>query len=216
MILKEELKKFSLFSNFTDEELKNILSMVEEKKFEDGEVIIDEKATSTNLYLILSGRVKIYKKLPGSINFLTILDQYDIFGEVSFLDHMARSASASAVGETKLGLLSFEAFEKFRAEYPAVATKFIFALSKELTRKFRAVSEGLDVKSTEYTIYELIVSGRQVKVSTAQGTDYICTIKYADRSNNFPLLKIDVKGQIILIPFHQVKAIILPNKFGRF
>ncbi|MBI3039537.1 cyclic nucleotide-binding domain-containing protein [bacterium] len=216
MASKERLRDFLIFKNFGDESLSRICSLLKEATFKEGEVIVDEKTSSTSIFLIFSGRVKIFRNLPGNVSFLSVLDPNDIFGEVSFIDKMARSASASSIGECKLGVLEFESFELLKKENPLFCVDFLVEIMKELTRKFRAISDGLDVKSTDYTINELIASAQQVKISTSSGTDYLCTIKYSDRTQTFPLIKIDVKGQIIIIPFFQVKSIVLPNKYGNF
>ncbi len=216
MVWKEKLKDFNIFKDFSIEELEVLSQHIEEKEYEDGEVVIDEKIPSTALYLILAGRVKIFKSEGEKISVLTILDENDIFGEVAFVDKLERSASAKTLGKTAIGRFSFEEFEKIAEENPKFCIKVLMQLMKELTRKFRSVNEGLDVKSFEQTLEDLISSGNLVKITTTGDVDYVCAVKYADRSASFPLIKVDVKGQTILIPFHQVKAIALPNKFGHF
>jgi CRP-like cAMP-binding protein len=211
----DRIQEIPLFRNLTVEELQIFADRMKEQEFEEGTVIFNEKAPTKSLFFILNGRVNIYKMLFGSASFLTILDKNDLFGEVSFIDEKARSASASTVGPSKLLELSHDVFDKISDENPRLGVKFLFELMKELSRKFRAVNEGVDIKSSEQTIYELIQTGQQIKISTTE-VEYICVIVYADKSPNNPLLKIDVKGQPILLPFSQIKSITLPNKFGKF
>ncbi|RCK78356.1 MAG: transcriptional regulator, Crp/Fnr family [Candidatus Ozemobacter sibiricus] len=216
MSLAEKLREFEVLSGFSMDDLEQLASLMEEVAYEDGQTIIDEQSQSTALFFILSGRVKIHKMLAGQLKILTLLDKYDLFGEVAFVDNMVRSASATTVGPVKIAKFTSEHFTIIKKQNPTLAVEFLIRLTRELSRKFRAVNEGLDIKSSEHTINELILSGQQVRVSTTNDVDYLCTIKYADKTQNFPLMKIEVKGKIILIPFHQIKSIHLADRYGHY
>jgi CRP-like cAMP-binding protein len=215
MGLEMRLRDVPHFVEFSDDELKVLADLMEEVEYQPNEVIFNEKSPTTAVYFILGGRINIYKMLFGSSNFLTILERNDLFGEVAFSDQKDRSASACALDETAVAKFAYEHFDVIQKQNPEIGMKLLRALMKELTRKFRAVNSGLDVKSSEQTIVDLITTKQQVKIST-QDVEYICSIMYADKSGTNPFVKIDLKGQIVMIPFHQVKSITLPNKYGKF
>ncbi|MBF0406894.1 MAG: cyclic nucleotide-binding domain-containing protein [Candidatus Riflebacteria bacterium] len=215
MNLIEKLPELPLFQDFSRDEIKTLAGLMQVIEAKEKEVIFDEKSPTSAVYFILSGRVSIYKMLHGAANFLTILEKGDLFGEVAFVDQKARSASASALDDVKLAKFAYEHFEVIQKQAPVVGMKLVVLLMRELARKFRAVNAGLDLKSLEHTINELIVMKQQVKVTTSD-TEYICSILYFDRVSNNPFLKIDYKSQTILLPFSQIKSIILPNQYGKF
>lgn len=212
----EKIKDFPLFKSFGVENIGKLRGLLEEARFNSDDVILNETAPSSSLYVVLSGRVSIFKKDKASLSLLTILEAGDIFGEVSFIDSMSRSASAVAMGPTEVAMLPFENFQLLKNSNPVFAVDFLVQLMKELTRKFRAISGGVDIKSPDYTLTEIIAANQEIKVVTASDSEYVGVIKFAERTGTAPLLKIDVKGQTILIPFHQVKAIVLPNRYGKF
>ncbi len=212
----EKIKDFPLFKEFGIENISKLRGLLEEAQFKSDEIILDEATPSSSLFIILSGRVKIFKKDKTSLNLLTILETGDVFGEVSFIDSMSRSASAAAVGPTEVAMLPFDNFQLLKHANPVFAVDFLVQLMKELTRKFRAVSGGVDIKSPDYTLAEIIAANQEIKVITASDSEFVGLIKFAERTGTAPLLKIVVKGQTILIPFHQVKAIVLPNQYGKF
>jgi CRP-like cAMP-binding protein len=216
MSISEKLRYFEFFEDFTNEELEQLTMFMDESNHEKEDIIINENKEATTVFFILKGRVKIFKMLSGASNFLTILEKNDIFGEVSFVDKKLRTASAVAIEDTHTASMNLEHFNVISKQNPQLGIKFIKSLMKELTRKFRAVNDGLDIKSSDYTIHELIESGQKIKVSTTFETEYIGKILYADKSQAIPMLKIDSNDQVILIPFNQVKAIILPSKYGHF
>lgn len=215
MSLTDKLRDNPLFSEFNAEELAGLADLTAEVEYKAGDVIFDEKSPTTAVYFILNGRVNIFKMLHGVSNFLTILEKNDVFGEVSFADHQERSASASALDDAQIAKFAYEHFDVIQQQHPVIGMKLLKALMKELTRKFRAVNAGLDVKSSEQTLYDLITTKQKVKISTNE-TDYICAIMYSDKSGPNPFIKIDLAGQTVLIPFHQIKSISLPNKYGKF
>ncbi|MFZ2956019.1 MAG: Crp/Fnr family transcriptional regulator [Candidatus Ozemobacteraceae bacterium] len=215
MSISRDLRDIPFFSGFTKAEAMAIAELMEEKEYQEGEVIFDEKTPHDCLFFILKGRVTIFKEVRGTGNFLTILEKDDLFGEVSFIDAKAPSASAKAIEAVRLGIFTPLQFKKISEANPALGIKFMFQLMRELARRFRIVNEGTDIKSPAQIIADLIQAGAQVRITT-QTTEYICKIVYADKDIINSILKIDIKGFQILVPFSQVKAISLPNKDGKY
>lgn len=216
MLEVERLKSFKTFAGLKEEEIKFIISYLKISEMKQGDIIVDEGYPAPNLYLVLNGRVRIFKKMPGKFVDLAILELNDIFGEVSFVDHMVHSATAEAAENTVLAVLDQDSFKAMKRERPALVLDFIFNLMRELCNKFRAVNLGVNSKSSEYLIYELLASGQEVKIGTSSGVDYIGKIVYSGMSDRFPLIKVQVKDLVTILPFNQITAISLPNKFGKF
>jgi CRP-like cAMP-binding protein len=215
MSVYEKFRENQFFQEFSDDELRILADFTEEESFAEGEVIFNEQSPTTAVYFILHGRISIYRSLMGHANFLTILEKNDIFGEVSFADQQARSASANALDEAVVAKFNYEHFDVIQNQSPVIGMKLLKAIMKEITQKFRAVNSGIDLKSSEQTISELISSKQKVKITT-ENAEYICAIMYADKTGSNPFVKIDLSGQTILIPFSQIRSIALPNRFGKF
>ncbi|MFZ2959551.1 MAG: cyclic nucleotide-binding domain-containing protein [Candidatus Ozemobacteraceae bacterium] len=215
MALHELLHECSTFSEFSMDDLKILATFMEEVNIKHSELIFDEQSPSNAVYIILSGRVSIYKMFHGMANFLTILEKNDIFGEVAFVDNKTRSASAKTLDDCRLAKFGYSHFDIIRKQAPEIGMKFTLVLMKELSRKFRAINSGIDLKSLEHTLNEIIISRQEVKLNTPE-VEYYCHITYFDRGVSNPFMKIDVKGQIFLIPFSQIRSIVLPNSYGKF
>ena len=204
-----------MFSEFTSEELDLLTTFMEEATYNDGQPIFGEQSPTTAVYFILSGRVTIYRAIVGASNFITILEKNDIFGEIAFVDQQYRSASANALDATTVAMFEYSHFDVIQNQSPLLGLKLLKAIIREITRKFRAVNSNIDLKSSEQTINDLIVGRQKVRITT-DSAEYICIIMYADKSGANPLVKIDLNGQTILIPFSQIRTISLPNKYGKF
>ncbi|KWT84998.1 MAG: cyclic nucleotide-binding domain-containing protein [Nitrospirota bacterium] len=80
--------------------------------YKDGQVIIKEGGYGEGTYLVISGKVRITKKMDKENLHIAVLEKGDFFGEMSFLDRQPRSASATAVGDVELGLIDKDFLEE--------------------------------------------------------------------------------------------------------
>jgi len=72
---------------------------------EDGELVFREGDETTEMFIVQSGRIEIVKDVAGHEVRLAILERGSFFGEMSLLEGLPRSATAKALGETKLLVL---------------------------------------------------------------------------------------------------------------
>jgi len=87
---------------FTEQKLSgleiNLLSSLsKERQLRPGEVLFHEGDPGDAMYVVLDGRVRISKHIPGAgEEALAILERGDYFGEMALIDQMPRSAEAKA------------------------------------------------------------------------------------------------------------------------
>ena len=89
-------------SLFTEQKLSSLeinflTSLSREKKLRPGEVLFREGDPGDAMYVVLEGRVRISKIIPGAgEEALAILERGDYFGEMALIDRQPRSALAKA------------------------------------------------------------------------------------------------------------------------
>lgn len=93
----EKLKEIPTLSTFSEEELKGLLELSKIRKYEPGELILEEGFFDSWIYFLISGKVKIVKH---GEDVSTLKRVGDIFGEMSIIDGSPRSASVYAVDKT--------------------------------------------------------------------------------------------------------------------
>lgn len=108
--------------------------LVAEQTFEDGEVIFGEGTDDEDVYVVLSGAVKIIKEVRGENLVVEVMRQGDVFGEMAFVAQMERSATARAVGATRVGVLDREILAKERDSLSPIMQKIIESLVVRLKR----------------------------------------------------------------------------------
>ncbi len=79
--------------------------------FQDGQIIFQEGTHGDWIYLIEEGSVEISKKMRGRRVVIEILPRGEIFGEMAFISKMPRTATATAIGETTLGIIDRDYYD---------------------------------------------------------------------------------------------------------
>ncbi|SDC72081.1 MULTISPECIES: Crp/Fnr family transcriptional regulator [unclassified Candidatus Frackibacter] len=146
------LSETSLFSNLSQEQLKKIEMITSTKEVPADKMLFFENEPGDVVYLIVSGRVKISKiSASGREKTLAILEDGDIFGEISLLDGGLRSATAQVLKNTKLLIIHRQDFLKVIHKYPEIGSKIIAVLSQRLRDTNRQLSNAHFKTVTERT-----------------------------------------------------------------
>jgi CRP/FNR family transcriptional regulator, cyclic AMP receptor protein len=102
--------------------------------FQDGQIIFEEGSNGDWIYVVEEGEVEISKKVDGQRVVVETLKEGDIFGEMAYIDKIPRSATATAKGETLVGVIDrdfFDAeFNKISADFQQVIKTVAFRLRK--------------------------------------------------------------------------------------
>jgi CRP-like cAMP-binding protein len=90
---------------------------------------------------VLEGELRAFDPGQGkAVDFCTI-GQGDFFGEISLLDHGTRSASVQATQPSRLLRFTGDELTSLRRDQPAIAGKFLYALSRASAVRMRRVSK---------------------------------------------------------------------------
>ena len=136
------LCKFPLFKELDEAQLYNLSERVQCRNFPRNAVVITEGEYSNSLYLIISGKVKVYvTDADGREVILNFQSSGEYFGEIALLDEQPRSASVKTVQASRLGMISKADFTDFLNLYPELAMKIM----QQFTKRLRSMTD--DIKS---------------------------------------------------------------------
>ena len=134
----DSLRRVTLFSQVSDEDLESVASHLIERRFPKNTTIIEEGLSGDYMYLILEGRVKVAKlSTDGREKILDFLESGDFFGEMALLDQAPRSATVKTLSDVRLLALSRSDFLELLRKNPEPAR----AVIQELSRRLRLVDE---------------------------------------------------------------------------
>lgn len=104
------------------------------KKLKKGQVLFREGDYGKNVYLILSGELRVYQGRGVSEVELATLKERQLFGEMGFLGDGKRMASVEATEPTELIELDLSKYKEFMSEQPRWLTILIESLLSHLKR----------------------------------------------------------------------------------
>ncbi len=135
-----ELRSMSLFRHFTDELIIPIAKIAVASPFAVDEVIFAEGDTTRDLKIVREGAVRIARTTPIGVQVLTDLDAGSLFGEVSYLDALPRSATAAGLDEGSLFTLSADALDSVFESNRELAVSLLWGFWQTLAAKVRAAN----------------------------------------------------------------------------
>ncbi len=147
-----------LFNSLPDDQLSAIRQIAVEKQYNKGQTIFSEEDETKGLFVVVDGRVKIYKvSSEGKEQILHIIEAGQSFGEVTVFTGQQMPANAQALAKSRLLVFPRSAFVALVTANPSLALNLLAIMSKKL-RQFAAQIENLSLKEiparlASYLIY---------------------------------------------------------------
>lgn len=170
------LSETPLFSGLPENQLRAVEQIAIEKLFGKGETIFIEGDDGNGFYVVVAGRIKIYKvSTEGKEHILHIFGAGEPFGEVPVFTGKPFPANAQSLAKSRLLFFPRKAFVDLISDNPSLALNMLAVLSTRL-RRFTVQIENLSLKEVPsrlaaYLIYLTEEQGREdsVKLHISKG-----------------------------------------------
>jgi serine/threonine protein phosphatase PrpC len=133
------LKSVPLFKFLSFDELLRVISLIEEKRFQEGDIVFEEKTEGDALYVLLQGAVDVSKQNTV----IATLEEGDHFGELSLIDRFPRSATVTATRDCLCLVMSRTRFYDIIREYSALSVKLLWCLARVCSVRLRETTDEL-------------------------------------------------------------------------
>ena len=137
----ETLKSSLLARGFTEVERAAVLAVMREETFSPGTDILTEGLNYQALWVVVSGRCEVVKRVNAAERQLAVLASGETFGEMSFFEQRPHSASVRAIESTVTLRLMAERWQELRTAQPAVLEKISLNMILLLTNRLRRMDE---------------------------------------------------------------------------
>ena len=138
----------------SDERPKNLCMTPLKKNVKAGQHLFRENDRSRELYIIQSGKIRIYRTAGGKEIELATLEKGAVFGEMALIDGKPRSASARAVDDCSVFIIDAETFhEKIRGVPP-----WFMSIIRMTSQKIRQANRRLQNISGEHQGAHIIMT----------------------------------------------------------
>ena len=146
MEIRKHLSQVDLFKDLTVEQLDEISRIVSDKEYNKGQLIFAEGDEGIGFYMVIRGRVKVYKVSPdGKEQIMHIFGQGQPFGEVPVFEGSCYPANAEALETSRLFFFPKKAFVNLIHENPSLAMNMLASMSQRL-KQFSRLIESLSLK----------------------------------------------------------------------
>ncbi len=112
------------------------------QSFKKGEVIIRQGSYETSAYIIESGKVEVSIVVNDKKTVFAIMGEKQIFGEMGLMDDRPRSATVTALEETRVSVIDRKSFNEQLKKNP----KILFPLMKALFERLRMANQNIAIK----------------------------------------------------------------------
>lgn len=108
------------------------------RKYRDGEMVFSQGDRAKEMYIIRSGRIKIFRQTDEGEVIFANLGPDEFFGEMAFFGNQTRSASAKALEDSELLVVDRETMMKFIKE------PVIWSVLEKMSQRIREVDDKIE------------------------------------------------------------------------
>ncbi len=132
------IENISIFAGMSPADREMIEQRVVKRSYPKNTIILSEGDNSDSLYLILSGKVKVFlNDENGKEAIINYQEAGEYFGELSLIDESTRSASIMTTEPTTLAVITKPSFYQIMGDNPGIAIHLL----KDLVHRIRTLTE---------------------------------------------------------------------------
>ena len=136
------LRAVSLFAALDETEMRALANRTELRSYDPGQMLFAEGDPCTGMYMVASGRVRIFKTSPGGReHVLAVEGAPNSIAELPVFDGGAYPASAQAVEPARLLFISRRDFRALCLQHPEIGLKVLQVVGSRLRRLVGIIEE---------------------------------------------------------------------------
>jgi len=142
------LKSIEIFKLLSDGKLECLVNECKEVTIHPGEILFREEDPGESMYVILSGEVYIEKENTV----IALRSRGEYFGEMTLIEDKPRSATITAVKETRLLEIFKDQFLVHFASNPQTLMSFLKTISERSRENLKALDQGMRILKAQKKI----------------------------------------------------------------
>jgi CRP/FNR family cyclic AMP-dependent transcriptional regulator len=140
----QALRACALFQSLPADRLRRIADIATHRDLPAGAIIFREGETGDEMYVVVAGRVRISKRVPGiGEEALGILDPGSHFGEMAMVDDSPRSADAIAHTACALAVIRREELDQLMFVDKDLAYDLLWTFVRTMAARLRETNEKI-------------------------------------------------------------------------
>ena len=137
------LDKIAIFGGLTEEQLYLLFKLLKKITYKENELIFKQGEPASHIYIIRSGKVKLYVEAHNTKLEMIVFGVGDCFGESSLIGIEPHTANAIAMEDTELIVLSGKALLSLYNSHPTIYGLIILNIARETSRRLHQADNTL-------------------------------------------------------------------------
>ncbi|HBM74975.1 MAG TPA: Crp/Fnr family transcriptional regulator [Clostridiaceae bacterium] len=122
-----------IFNHLEDEQMDEIVEVIKSSSYKKGEIVYSAGDKSDSLYIVRSGRIRIYRlSESGKEQLVRILKPGDFTGELALFSESIHESYAEAVEDTKVCMITRSDLQNLLMKFPSISLKILSEFSRRL------------------------------------------------------------------------------------
>ena len=140
--IRQNIRQIELFNSLSDDEIDILVKHAKIHSLDEDEILFNEGDDGDFFAIVIEGRIEIRKLSDNNQSVpIATLTSGATLGEMSLIDHEARSASAIAAEPSTLFILSRRSFDTLVDQSPRCGVKLIRKIATVLCATIRRTSD---------------------------------------------------------------------------
>ena len=171
MTVLDELRRCHLCTQLDDSELAALNEIISVRSLTKGEILFIQGDAATGFFVLLSGRVRVYKASPDGKEYtLHLIRPGQMFAEVVLFEGDQYPANCAAMEESRVAFFPKGPFLALLERSPRISLKMIGGLSS-FVREFNQMVEDLSLKEVPSRLASYLLGEREQTGSDSLSLD---------------------------------------------
>ena len=135
MSIVDTLQKVPLFASLDRKDLMTLAASARERQYQSDDELMRQGDTGVGLFILTSGRVRVTQNHQGNVTDLGILEHGQVFGELSLLDDLPRTATITAIEPCAVIIVPIWDFRAALRENASMSISLLTALANRIRQR---------------------------------------------------------------------------------
>jgi len=164
--VKNIIKSSVFFKNLKDEDIQKVLIISRKIELNHNEILFTEGSLALNLFIVLSGKMKVYKISPsGKEQILHVMTAGELIAEAPMFAGLDYPANAQCIEKCSLLAIDREGFKSLITNNPNLTMNILSAVSFRL-RNFTSLIEDLSLKEVSGRLASYLLYQKEIQKSS--------------------------------------------------
>jgi hypothetical protein len=142
-VIADVARRVRIFQGLGDWDVERLRGICLEKRYRSGQSVFAKGDPGQSLFIVVEGQAQIVANHESDQPLATV-GPGEVFGELSLVDGLPRSAGAVCSADSTLLMMAASDFHQLTSRHPAIGRTVLLNLCRTLSGRLRAANEAIE------------------------------------------------------------------------